>query len=184
MSQADRQVEITWIIGFMGSGKSTTGCLLAERTDAVFTDTDQWIEAQTDKSVAEIFEQQGEAAFRLVEKQFVETFAATSNGKHVVACGGGLPCYNDLIALLKATGTVVYLAASVETLAERLKASPEIRPLVKGLKDEALQHDIRQRLHTRKAIYEQADTIVHVDNKTPEAIIEEILEQSGFGNRN
>jgi len=161
-----------WIIGYMGSGKSTVGKLLAERLACAFTDSDRRIEQESGRSIPELFASEGETAFRRRELHFVETLEP---GKQIVSCGGGLPCFHNLMDILLSKGKVVYLEASVETLVKQLLNDPAHRPLLSGVDSEALPAAIRERLDARKTVYERADIILSVDNKPPEAIVEELL---------
>jgi shikimate kinase len=164
-----------WIIGYMGSGKSTVGQLLADRLGCAFTDSDHQIEQESGRSIPELFAGEGEAAFRKRELQFVE---GISPDKQVVSCGGGLPCFHNLMERLLSMGRVVYLQASVETLTERLlNAGTGGRPLLGDVGHEALPEVVRKGLEARKRVYEQADIVLSVDGKTPEFIVEELLAQ-------
>ncbi len=160
------------LIGFMGSGKSTVGKQLAAELRWTFTDSDAWIEDRAKVSVSRIFETGGESEFRKWELQFAEQL----DGKEeVIACGGGLPCHNDLITVLKEKGTVVYLKTSAETLIGRLKEEREERPLLASLSDDLFAKEITSRLEARKSIYQQADLVVETDGKTIQEIIDVIL---------
>lgn len=163
-----------WIIGYMGSGKSTVGQLLADRLRCSFTDSDRWIEQESGKSIPELFAGEGEAAFRTRELHFVE---GLSPGMRVVSCGGGLPCFHHLMERLLSKGRVIYLEASVETLTERLRNDSGYRPLLASTDSEALPEVIHRGLEARKAVYGQADIVLSVDGKTPESIVEELLLQ-------
>ena len=94
----------------MGSGKTTLGKALSEKLNYLFIDSDYWIEQKMNLSVMEIFEKYGEECFRELELDFVEF--SKSLKKVVIATGGGLPCYNELISELVEIGTVIYLKAS------------------------------------------------------------------------
>jgi len=163
---------LIWLIGYMGSGKSTVGLLLAERLGYDFTDSDRQIEELHKVTIAELFSGRGEPVFRNLEKQFVESI---SSGPCVVACGGGLPCFNNLMESLLHKGTVVYLEASPETLSDRLQHEMAIRPLLNGLSANELPAFIRERLAERSPVYNRATIILHTDNKFPETIVEELI---------
>jgi shikimate kinase len=131
------------IIGFMGSGKSTVGKELASKLHRSFVDSDAWIEAQAGASVSQIFKSDGESVFRKWEQRFVNQLDNTTG---IIACGGGLPCVNDLMIELKQKGTVVYLKATVETLVDRLKSEREDRPLLNMVSDVEFAEEITTRL--------------------------------------
>src|SRR5882757_544038 len=99
-----------FLIGFMGTGKTHWGKLWSKETGYSFFDLDTLIEEQTGKTVAEIFEQEGEAFFREKEKELLRSFAGKDNC--IIACGGGTPCLNDNMQWMNTHGTTVYLAAT------------------------------------------------------------------------
>lgn len=156
----------------MGSGKSTIGKQLAAQLHLPFVDSDTWIEEQTASSVSRIFESEGESGFREWEQRFVDQL---DEKPQVVSCGGGLPCYTNLIATLKEKGTVVYLKAAVETLVNRLKNERVDRPLVAAVSDETFAEEITVRLADREPVYLQAHLTIETDGKTVQEIVGEIL---------
>ncbi len=114
-----------WLIGFMGSGKSTLGALLAQALNHRFLDTDLQISAQTRTSIAQIFKDHSEAHFRELERQLVATLEQVQTPL-VIATGGGLPIYTPL-----KTGIVIYLYLDFEAIVARLQADSNPRPLFK-----------------------------------------------------
>jgi shikimate kinase len=138
--------ERVFLIGMMGSGKSAVGAELAARLHLPFVDTDQAIENKEGRSIAEIFEQDGEVSFRSLEQACIQELNAVA---HVVACGGGLPCFENNIELLKDLGVVIYLEASSELLYERIKGD-ELRPKLKDFDSFALLKTEREAVY-RKA---------------------------------
>jgi shikimate kinase len=160
------------IIGFMGSGKSTVGKELASKLQRSFVDSDAWIEAQAGASISRIFESEGESVFRKWEQRFVHQLDSSVG---VIACGGGLPCVNDLMTELKQKGTVVYLKATVETLVDRLKSEREDRPLLNMVSDVEFAEEITTRLENREPVYMQADLTIETDRKTTGEIVDELV---------
>jgi shikimate kinase len=160
------------LIGFMGSGKSTVGKELASKLQRSFVDSDAWIEVQAGASISRIFESEGESVFRKWEQQFVHQL---NNTNGIIACGGGLPCFNDLMAELKQKGTVVYLKATVETLVGRLKSEREDRPLLNMVSDVEFAQEITTRLENREPVYMQADLTIETDRKTTGEIVDELV---------
>ncbi len=143
-----------WLIGMMGSGKSTVGRLVADRLGRPFYDTDELVAQGEDSSIPEIFAEEGESGFREREKSIVEEVASRPSG--IVATGGGTILDPANVATMQRSGSIVYLAVEVEMLSCRLEASDD-RPLLAADKDE--------RLHTiaseRKELYRSsADVIV------------------------
>ncbi|MDR1911377.1 MAG: shikimate kinase [Helicobacteraceae bacterium] len=118
------------LIGFMGSGKGTIGRLLARKTERFFLDTDALIEDYARRSISEIFANEGEEAFREMER-FLATWIAKSVDNVVLAAGGGLPIVCDN---LREIGEVIYLKCDFETIAARLSSQSERakRPLAQS----------------------------------------------------
>lgn len=118
-----------WLIGMMGSGKSQIGAEIAARRNVKFLDSDDMVEAIAGMNVERIFEIEGEAGFRRRESEVV--LAAASETEAVVATGGGVVTVGANVLVMKQSGTVVWLKATVETLAERLEEVTN-RPLLAG----------------------------------------------------
>jgi shikimate kinase len=153
-----------FLIGMMGSGKSTIGARLAELLVLPFVDTDVAIQTAEDRSVQQIFEQEGEGYFREKEQQLLQQLPQQAG---VVACGGGLPCFFDNMELLTAKGTVIYLEASPALLYDRLKGDNK-RP---KLQDFAA---FVQLLTDREVIYNKAHFKIDA-KQSVEEIIAEVL---------
>jgi shikimate kinase len=159
------------LIGPMGSGKTTIGQLIAKRLDIAFRDTDQVIEGETGRTVSDIFLEDGEDAFRLLEKSVLRN-ELLSDGT-VLALGGGAPISMDAQSALRAIASpVVYLDISLATVAPRIGFNRD-RPL--------LLHNPRGQWQTlmeaRRPIYESiADTVIDVNTKSETEIVDEILE--------
>lgn len=143
-----------FLVGMMGAGKSTLGNLLAIQSGLPFLDTDEWIESKSGKAISEIFQQQGENAFRTME---MDCFAELSFEKQWIATGGGFPCFNDLMGKMKTVGTVIYLKLSIEELCTRLKNN-ETRPLIQSENSMRVLHQL---LTERSEIYEKADHVLN-----------------------
>jgi shikimate kinase len=155
----------------MGSGKTTIGQLIAKRLDIAFRDTDQVVEEETGRTVSDIFLEDGEDAFRLLEKGVLRN-ELLSDGT-VLALGGGAPISIDAQSALRAIASpVVYLDISLATVAPRIGFNRD-RPL--------LLHNPRGQWQTlmeaRRPIYESiADTVIDVNTKSETEIVDEILE--------
>jgi shikimate kinase len=154
----------------MGAGKSTVGPLLAEQLGLPFVDSDAAIEARQGRTIAEIFAAEGEAAFREIEREAIEGLAASPR---VVALGGGAITYPGTAERLAATGTVVYLEASPEVLADRV-GEGDARPLLAGLDAPGRAERLRALWIARRSHYEAASLRVATDGREPEAIACEI----------
>lgn len=154
-----RRVKI-FLVGYMGSGKSTVGKKLAHRMSLPYFDLDQEIEKAEGLSVSDIFARGGEAAFRGIESKILKNIIHTQDA-FVLSTGGGTPCFYDNMEVMKATGLTVYLQLDVKSLAFRLGNAQEQRPMLAGLYGESLEKFIRQHLEERSAFYEEAHIKVH-----------------------
>lgn len=115
------------LIGFMGSGKTTIGKILAKYLDMKFIDIDKMISAREKKSIPEIFEEKGEQYFRKLEREIV--LEESLNNNIVIATGGGVIIDNENIKNLKETSFIVYLDCTIECIYERVKNNKN-RPLL------------------------------------------------------
>jgi shikimate kinase len=147
-----------WLIGFMGAGKTTLGREAARLLGLPFTDLDDRIVAAAGKPIREMFETEGEAAFRSLERQCLVALAGESV-PHVVACGGGTPCFGDNMALIRANGLSIYLSAPPAVLAARLAPHRHTRPVLQAMSAETLEEGIRALLETRIPYYAQATLV-------------------------
>jgi shikimate kinase len=153
-----------YLIGFMGSGKSTTGRKIATSLCWSFIDTDRLIEEQNGLSVAELFTLRGEKYFREAEKKAL--LAASVRSRTVVACGGGTPCSEENIGIMKETGVILYLRLPVEILVSRLEKSKTVRPLLLNNGKTDLKERVLELLEKRTVWYEQADLITDGQSTT------------------
>lgn len=160
--------------GMMGSGKTTVAEVLARRLGRSVVDTDREIERWTGRSVADIFAEGGESAFREFERRVVVEVARVPD--LVVALGGGTVLGDDTVADLMLSGVIVHLDVPVALLAERLGPQREQRPLLRPGPDAAPLDDVLEDvLAPRRARYaEVADVIIDGDG-TPEDIAEAVL---------
>lgn len=157
------------LIGPMGSGKSTVGKALALKMGAEFRDTDVLIEAQSGKSVSEIFTEEGEDQFRAIEKAVLRSELLADGA--VLALGGGAPISIDAQSALRAVSSkVVYLNISLSTVVPRIGLNRD-RPLLLANPRGQWQTLMDQ----RRPIYESiADIVIDVDGKSVEDIVIEI----------
>ena len=159
------------LIGYMGCGKTTLDKKLSYRERIALLDTDKRIEQKQKKTINEIFDEDGEPAFRQMETECLKEFLDYSD-RYVISVGGGLPMKEENRALMKQLGTVIYLKAEPDTIYERLK-NDTTRPLLRG---DNPQEKIKTMIEMRNPYYEEAaDVIVSVDRKSFEDIIQEIL---------
>ncbi len=153
------------LIGFMGTGKSAVGRVLARRTGRRHLDTDAEIERGAGKPIPEIFALDGEAAFREQETALLSSLAiAEEAGGLVLSTGGGTPVRAENAALLKQVGTVVWLRVTPEAILARVAHSLHERPLLAGHRDNPLGR-IESLLAAREPIYEAlADVILETSD--------------------
>jgi shikimate kinase len=150
--------QIIYIIGFMGSGKSTAGKKLASLMGWTFVDLDKKIEEFAGKSIPEIFEQEGESSFRQIEAKILRSLDSL---KHtVISTGGGTPCYDDNMEFMLSTGLTLYLKLTPGQLKSRLSKSKGERPLIKDLGSGELLSFIEKKLFDREKWYDRSDIII------------------------
>ncbi|HZL46344.1 MAG TPA: shikimate kinase [Opitutaceae bacterium] len=158
-----------YLVGFMGTGKTTTGRAVAAKLGFVALDSDYEIERRAGKSVAQIFAEDGEAAFRARERKFIEG-GHPSRGV-VVACGGGLVIQPGMLTLLEAKGVVICLHATLATILRRT-AQTRVRPL---LNVENPEDRIRRLFAEREEIYKRAGTVILTDYRPQHEMVLHVL---------
>lgn len=162
--------ENIFLIGFMGSGKSTIAKVLEERLHMELVEMDARIVEEQKMSINEIFERYGEPYFRDVESNLVLTIKDTGNC--VVSCGGGVILRKENVENMKENGSIIYLCATPQTIYERVKDSTD-RPLLNGNMNVEY---ISQMMEKRRPLYEAAaDFSIRVDEKSVSAICDEIV---------
>ena len=157
------------LCGFMGSGKTTVGKVLADILDCPFWDLDDIVEKKAGKTIAEIFATEGEPAFRQWETRLLrQTLEKYGENTVILALGGGTVLNPASASLLQEKTTCIYLRASLETLLQRLEGERDGRPLA--------DENLARRLTGRLPLYEAtAHVTVDTDGLTPEEIADEIV---------
>jgi shikimate kinase len=150
--------QIIYIIGFMGSGKSTAGKKLASILDWSFVDLDIKIEEQTGMTIPELFTQNGEDYFRNIEEKVLKSIKLLKNT--VVSTGGGTPCHSNNMDYMLKTGLTVYLKLTPAQLKSRLSESTHERPLIKNLGNDDLLRFIEEKLAYREKWYNCSEIIL------------------------
>lgn len=150
-----------FLIGYMGSGKTTLGRAYAKEMGLTFIDLDWYIEERFHTSVQKLFAQRGEEDFRRMEQKMLHEVADFEDV--VIACGGGTPCFFDNMEYMKARGFTVFLDASIEVLFRRLKVARSSRPLLAEKNDEELRSFIAQTLEERMPYYEKVHIRINSD---------------------
>ena len=162
------------LLGYMGSGKSTIGRVLAKNLGLQFHDLDALIEAREGKTIPQIFHQKGELYFRKLEYRVLEEMLR-SPSDFILALGGGTPCYgNNMSAILQATQAVFYIQLSIPALSRRLLTEKTERPLISHIPDEELPEFIGKHLFERIPFYSRAIHTLNAENRSPEELAEEI----------
>lgn len=163
---------LIFLIGFMGSGKTTLGRKLASRLGYMFMDLDHIFEAQEGMTIGEYFAKYGEDAFRQLESEVLKNNPYPENA--VIATGGGLPCFFDNIEWMNAHGKTIYIKLAPKTLADRLQNEKDERPLLRERHGEALVQFIAEKLEEREPYYNKANIIANGLSLTAERV-EELL---------
>lgn len=171
----DRQ--LIFLTGFMGSGKSTIGPILANTLGYDFVDVDRLIEQKANARVVQIFERDGEGRFRELEHEVLNDVA--SRDHCVVSLGGGTIANDQNFRLIRERGVIVYLQLAPDEIYQRVHHRPD-RPLLwdgsgKLLSADQLQERIRQLLTDRERYYKQADIIVPSDRRRVGVTVDEIV---------
>lgn len=159
-----------FLIGFMGSGKSTFGKKLAKTMQLPFIDLDKEIEKKAKCSVSDIFKYLGEDTFRKMESETLKSFENEQG--FVMATGGGTPCYFDNLHYIHTQGISIYIELDTKSIYNRLSNAKNIRPTIKGKKEEELLAFIEQTFDKRKHIYEQANFKVNGMNVDAKKVLE------------
>ncbi len=166
--------EPIFLTGFMGTGKSKIGFLLARLLGRDFVDTDRLIEERAGRTIPEIFAGQGEEGFRQVEHECVAEVVRRRNA--VVALGGGAIAQERNWEVVRKAGVLVCLEASAEAILERVSRK-EDRPLLAGLSQREKLEEIRRLLAERAPFYQRADIKMQSsDEQAPEKVAEQLSE--------
>ena len=157
------------LTGFMGSGKTTVGKVLADFLGCPFMDLDDLVVKKAGKSIPDIFAQDGEPAFRLLEAQVLrKTVEKYAESTAVLALGGGAVLAPASATLLREKTVCIYLRATLDTLLARLAGETAGRPLADA--------SLADRLASREPIYEEtAHVIIDTDGLSPDEVADEII---------
>ncbi|MBO6590482.1 MAG: shikimate kinase [Muricauda sp.] len=162
------------LLGYMASGKSTVGRLLARQLGISFVDLDDYIEQHQKKSIKDIFSEKGEIFFRKLEHQMLKEVLDSLTAV-VLSTGGGTPCYaNNMETILQQSDNSIYLNHSIPVLVERITKEKEHRPLVKNIPDNDLPEFVGKHLFERRSFYMQAEHRVDCDPLSAEEVVAEI----------
>lgn len=159
------------LIGFMGTGKTSVGRLVADQLHYEYVDTDEVIQTNTGRSVTDIFAKDGEPAFRALEEKVVADLA--TRHKTVISTGGGLPVNPKNLASLKTHALVICLWSSPEKIWERVRHQSH-RPL---LHNDNPQAKIRELLAAREPFYKQADVLLNTELRSVREVAQQVVHQ-------
>lgn len=152
-----------YLVGFMGSGKTTTGKRLAKALGYPFIDLDHAIEQEYRKSIPEIFKQYDEGVFRLLEQKMLHK-VSDANPVSIISTGGGTPCFFDNMDYILQNGLAVYLHLEIPVLVQRILKSHTRRPLVLSKDEDELRQKVEELFERREPFYRRAD--IHVDARS------------------
>ncbi len=160
------------LIGFMASGKSTLGRVLQKELGWPLISTDEYIEEKEGRKITQIFKDSGEGRFRALEHQAIEDITK-SDKPVIIDCGGGVVLNPDNIAILKRTGTLIYLSCRPEVIDERIHLQPT-RPLLDVPDPRA---KIEALLNERTSLYNQADLTFDTSDGDMVRVAREVLQK-------
>ena len=164
------------LVGYMGSGKSHISKILSNKLNFKLIDLDKEISKRNKMTIPEIFDKKGEIYFRKLERETLEEILASEKNT-ILSLGGGTPVYYNNMEIINHNSKSVFLRASVATLTERLSKQKEKRPLIANITDENLAEFIAKHLFERNDFYNKAQISIITDNRTPEDIVNEIIEK-------
>ena len=179
MEEKKEKKIIVFLTGFMGSGKSTLGPILANTIGFNFIDLDVLIEQKEQKKISDIFAFHGESAFRTIERQMLRE-AITTNAT-VISLGGGSVTNAETLDLIKKSGVMIYLKSDREHIFQRLRTKSD-RPMLRDekgnlLDGEHLMEKIDSLLNSRNPFYEQADIIINTDGQKIGYTVDELVKK-------
>ncbi|MBR9854594.1 MAG: shikimate kinase [Algicola sp.] len=163
------------LLGYMASGKSTVGRLLARHLEIKFIDLDDYIEEHQKKSIKNIFSEDGEIFFRKLEHQLLSEVLGKDESI-ILSTGGGTPCYgNNMETILNKSDHSIYLNLSIPNLVERIAKGKAKRPLVKNIDDAELPEFVGKHLFERRPYYALAKHILDCNGDGPETTTKKII---------
>ena len=160
-----------YLVGFMGTGKTAVGQVLAKTLGLYFFDLDDIIAQKEKRSINEIFNQSGEPYFRQVEGEVLKEVSLKNS--QVISCGGGIVINPKNIAVMKQTGKVICLSARPEAIYQRIKGDTS-RPLLEVADPKAR---IKELLDARRPFYEKADFMIDTSDRPIEEVSREIMQK-------
>ncbi|HJD86692.1 shikimate kinase [Empedobacter falsenii] len=163
------------LIGYMGSGKSTTGKDLAKALGFEFIDLDDFIEQKYQTKISDIFKKEGELGFRKKEREALKEILTTTN--IVLSLGGGTPVYYDNMEEIVKNSISIFMRVQLPQLVKRLENRKETRPLIAHLSNEEMTEFIAKHLFERNQYYEKAKYTISITTQSTLEILDEIMSQ-------
>jgi shikimate kinase len=167
-----------FLVGYMGSGKSSIGPQLADVMGIPFIDLDKSFELKYKISIPLFFEKYGEKHFRTIERDLLVKLS--SQDEFVMATGGGTPCHENNMALMNQRGTTIYLRLPLEILIKRLRKSPSKRPILTKFMEGNFEKEVTEHLKQREEFYMLSQLIIESPTPDPKKIASLILNQRLF----
>lgn len=169
---------ILFLLGYMGSGKSTYGKILSNKIGIGFIDLDNYIEENEDMSISEIFSSKGEIYFRKLEHSYLKKLLNTQSDV-VISLGGGTPCYANNMKLIAQSNNAksIFLDTQLDVLTERLFYNKVDRPIIEDInsKDE-LKVFIAKHLFERRNFYNKAEYVLKLVNEDEDFVVNQLQE--------
>lgn len=161
------------LLGYMASGKSAVGRILAKKMNLQFIDLDDFIEQKEKNSISEIFELKGEIYFRRIEGIYLQEVLNLSENC-IISLGGGTPCYGNNMEFINNKAISFYLNASIQTIFNRLQGETSQRPLVASIGKDNLKEYLGKHLFERNPFYQKANFTISVDNQDLNDVVKNI----------
>jgi len=173
----ENRKSLIFLTGFMGSGKSTIGPILANTLGYDYIDVDRLIEQKTQKEIVEIFRTEGEKAFRLIERKTLHELTKLDHS--VISLGGGTIANEENCQIVSQHGILVYLKLTAQEILQRVQYKSD-RPMLKDasgnpLQGKGLEKRIVELLLFREPFYSRADVIINADNMRIGVTVDEII---------
>jgi Shikimate kinase len=162
------------LIGYMGSGKTTTGKDLAKALGYEFIDLDIFMEQKYEMSVSALFSKYGEIGFRKREREALHEVLHKTNA--VLSLGGGTPVYYDNMDVINQNSESVFLRVQLPQLVKRLEHKKQTRPLIAHLADEELMEFVAKHLFERNTFYQKAKHTISITNQSSFEVLNQIME--------
>ncbi len=164
------------LLGYMGSGKTSIGKILAKKNNCEFIDLDKVIEKKYNSSVSKIFSDLGELEFRKIERQMLNEILNYDH-KFILSLGGGTPCYfNNMDMILSKSNNVFYIKVPTNTLSNRLFLRKKKRPIISNIQSfEKMNEFVSKHIFERMPFYEKSNYVIESSRNDKELVVKEIL---------